>query len=66
MAEQGHVLFVAKPTGYELVARDGEPPSVGQLVELDGQEGRWIVSRVAPSPLPVDRRPCAYLQEVPS
>jgi hypothetical protein len=64
--QQGHVLFVSKPTGYELVERQGEPPSVGSLVELDGQEGRWIVSRVSLSPLPQDRRRCAYLQETPS
>ena len=64
--QQGHVLFVSKPTGYELVERPGEPPSVGSLVELDGQEGRWLVSRVSLSPLPQDRRPCAYLQQTPS
>ncbi len=63
---QGYVLFVSKPTGYELVERSGEPPSVGSLVELDGQEGRWFVSRVSMSPLPQDRRPCAYLQPTPS
>jgi hypothetical protein len=60
----GHVLFVSKPTGYELVEREGEPPAVGSLVDLDGQ-GRWFVSRVSPSPLPQDRRPCAYLQPTP-
>jgi len=64
--QQGHVLFVSKPTGYELVEREGEPPELGSTVELDGQPGRWIVSRVSPSPLPQDRRPCAYLQETPS
>ena len=36
-AESGHCLFVSKPTGYELVDREGEPPSVGSVVELDGQ-----------------------------
>ncbi len=64
MAE-GHVVFVSKPTGYELVEREGEPPAVGSLVDLDGQ-GRWFVSRIGPSPLPQDRRPCAYLQQTPS
>lgn len=62
----GHVLFISKPTGYELVTREGEPPTVGSVVELDGQEGRWFVSRVSPSPLPQDRRRCAYLQELPN
>jgi hypothetical protein len=64
--QQEHLLFVSKPTGYELVERPGEPPAVGSLVELDGQEGRWLVSRISLSPLPQDRRRCAYLQPTPS
>jgi hypothetical protein len=64
--QQEHLLFVSKPTGYELVELPGEPPAVGALVELDGQEGRWLVSRVSLSPLPQDRRRCAYLQPTPS
>jgi hypothetical protein len=59
-AESGYCLFVSKPTGYELVDREGEPPSVGSVVELDGQ-GKWVVNRISQSPLPQDRRPCAYL-----
>jgi hypothetical protein len=58
MAE-GHLLFVWKPSGYELREQDGEPPAVGAEVEEDGQTMR--VSKVAPSPLPGDQRPCAYL-----
>jgi hypothetical protein len=65
MADQ-HLLFVSKPTGYELMARAGDPPEVGSTVELDGQEGRWFVSRISPSPMPHDKRPCAYLQQSPS
>jgi hypothetical protein len=64
MADQ-HLLFVSKPTGYELMAREGEPPAVGSNVELDGQDGSWIVSRISPSPMPGDKRPCAYLQQSP-
>jgi hypothetical protein len=56
----GHLLFVWKPSGYELREQDGEPPSVGSEVEQDGQTMR--VTKVAPSPLPGDERPCAYLQ----
>jgi hypothetical protein len=56
-----HLLFVTRPTGYELAERDGDPPAPGELVELDG-EGRFVVSKVAPSPLPDDERLCAYLQ----
>jgi hypothetical protein len=58
MAE-GHLLFVWKPSGYELREQDGEPPAIGAEVEEDGQTMR--VSKVAPSPLPGDQRPCAYL-----
>ena len=65
MADQ-HLLFVSKPTGYELMAREGDPPQVGSTVELDGQGGRWFVSRVSPSPMPMDKRPCAYLQQATS
>jgi hypothetical protein len=65
MADQTYFLFLSKPTGYELLDREGEPPSVGSIVELEGQ-GRWIVNRISPSPLPQDRRPCAYLLPTPS
>ena len=56
----GHLLFVWKPSGYELREQAGEPPAVGAEVEQDGQTMR--VTKVAPSPLPGDERPCAYLQ----
>jgi hypothetical protein len=56
-----HLLFITRPTGYQLTEREGEPPAPGDEVELDG-EGRFVVSKVAPSPLPDDDRPCAYLQ----
>ena len=59
-SEDAHCLFVSKPTGYELLVREGAPPAVGAMVELDGQ-GRWVVNRIGQSPLPQDRRPCAYL-----
>ena len=61
-AMAGYLLFVSKPSGYELRERDGEPPAVGAEVE-DG-ELRLRVSKIAPSPLPGDERPCAYLQPV--
>jgi hypothetical protein len=57
-----YVLFVSKPTGYELREREGEVPSVGAQVDED--EGRMIVTRVGPSPLPGDDRRCAYLQSL--
>jgi hypothetical protein len=60
MADATHLLFVWTPTGYRLEERDGEPPGVGDEVELDGRRER--VSKIGASPLPGDRRPCAYLQ----
>jgi hypothetical protein len=59
MAE-GYLLFIWKPSGYELRAEQGEPPEVGSEVETDGEKLR--VTKIAPSPLPNDPRPCAYLQ----
>lgn len=56
---QQHLLFVWKPSGYELVEQDGEAPSVGSSVEIEGKQLR--VTKLAPSPLPGDRRICAYL-----
>jgi hypothetical protein len=55
-----YLLFVWKPTGYELRERDGELPLLGSV--LDVEEGRMLVTRVGPSPLPGDDRRCAYLQ----
>ena len=57
-----HLRFVWKTTGYELRERDGEAPSVGQEVEED--DVRLFVTKVAPSPLPGDNRRCIYLQPV--
>jgi hypothetical protein len=55
-----HLRFVWKATGYELREREGEAPSVGDQVEEDDE--RLFVTKVAPSPLPGDTRRCAYLQ----
>lgn len=56
-----HLLFVWKPSGYELAERDGDPPGVGE--EVEHEERRLRVTKIAPSPLPGDSRPCAYLQQ---
>jgi hypothetical protein len=56
----GHLLFLWSPQGYALRERDGDPPDVGSTVE-DG-ERVLRVSKVGPSPLPGDRRPCAFTQ----
>jgi hypothetical protein len=55
-----HLLFVTKPTGYELVERDGDPPAPGEAVEIE--DASYTVTKVGPSPLPQDDRSCAYLQ----
>lgn len=60
MDADGWLLFVSKPTGYELRERDGSPPSVGEQVE-DG-DVRLVISKIGPSPLPGDQRPCAFTQ----
>lgn len=60
-AEGKHLLFVSKPSGYELLERDGQPPAPGSAVELD-EGSRFTVAKLGPSPLPDDERPCAYLQ----
>jgi len=54
-----HLLFIWSPAGYQLIARTGEPPAPGSVLEDD--ERRYRVTKVAPSPLPDDPRPCAYL-----
>jgi hypothetical protein len=55
-----YLLFVWKPSGYELHEAEGTVPGIGAEVEQDGKTLR--VSKVAPSPLPGDDRPCVYLQ----
>jgi len=55
-----YVLFVWKPSGWELREREGDPPAVGEEVEEDGVS--MTVTKLAPSPLPGDDRRCAYLQ----
>ena len=62
MADGKHLLFIWKASGYELREEDGEVPAVGAEVEADNE--RLRVTKVAPSPLPNDSRLCAYLQAV--
>ena len=57
----GHLLFVWKPSGYELREEGGDVPSLGTEVEQDGVPLR--VAKIAPSPLPGDKRQCAYLSK---
>ena len=60
-----HVLFISQASGYKLVPREGEVPELGSEVVLsDGTEKVYRVSKVGHSPLPGDRRRCAYLERV--
>ncbi len=54
-----HLLFRWSASGYTLEERPGDPPEVGAEVE-DG-DSRFRVTKIAPSPLPGDKRQCAYL-----
>lgn len=58
----GHLLFIWAPAGWELEQRDGSPPAVGDTFEAGGTT--LVVTAVGPSPLPGDRRRCAYTQPV--
>ena len=60
MADGNYLLFIWKPSGYELRETNGELPAVGS--EVDTDDGKLQVTKVAPSPLPNDPRPCVYLQ----
>lgn len=50
-----HLIFVGTPRGYELRELGGPAPAAGERVE------GLVVLKVAASPLPGDRRRCAYL-----
>jgi hypothetical protein len=48
------------PVGaYRLVTLDRAEVATGSALEVDGK--RYVVARIGPSPLPGDRRRCAYL-----
>ena len=53
-----HLLFVPTDEGYELVERDGPPPSVGEGFRFGDRA--WVVTKVGPSPLPFDERSCVF------
>lgn len=57
----GYLVFIWKPSGYELREETGTPPEVGAELDIDGG-GKLRVTKIAPSPLPNDARPCAYVQ----
>jgi hypothetical protein len=56
----GWLAFVSSPDGYRLLAQDGAPPDRGATIELELDS--FLVLRLGPSPLPGDRRRCAFLE----
>jgi hypothetical protein len=57
----GYVAFAPTSEGYRLVTVAGPAPEIGLTVELDGYEEPLRVTRIGASPIPLDERPCAYL-----
>jgi hypothetical protein len=59
MAEgNGYLLMVWSPAGYTLREMDGDLPSLGQELEDGGHT--LVVNKIGASPLPGDRRACAF------
>ncbi len=56
----GWIAFVSSPAGYRIVERDGPAPARGDARQLEGGSHRVLL--VGPSPLPGDRRRCAYVE----
>jgi DNA repair exonuclease SbcCD ATPase subunit len=60
-----HLLFLQLGRGYELLERDGRPPAPDAQLELaDFPESVFVVTSLGRSPLPNDRRSCAFAQPV--
>jgi hypothetical protein len=59
-----HLLFISTPHGYRLVERPGPPPAALEDVAVPEHGGSFRVTKQAPSPLPNDRRVCAYLEVI--
>jgi hypothetical protein len=58
---RAHLLFVPTGERYQLVGREGPAPTIGAEIALEGGR-RFVVSKLASSPLPADERRCAYLE----
>jgi chromosome segregation ATPase len=60
--EVTHVVFTPTAEGYRLVECSGEAPELGARVRISESDDELVVTRVGASPLPFDRRTCAYLE----
>jgi hypothetical protein len=54
----GWLLFVWSPGGYTLREMEGDTWPVGH--EFEDGERTLVVSKIGASPLPGDKRPCAF------
>ena len=57
-----HLVFRWSPTGYAIEVKPGDAPPAGGSIHIGAQ--RYLVTKVASSPLPRDTRACAYLLPV--
>ena len=62
-APTAFVAFAPTVKGYELVECDGPLPAPGDRIQVPGYKGTHVVTRVGASPLPLDPRTCAYLED---
>jgi hypothetical protein len=62
-AAHAHLLLVSTSHGYRLLERPGPAPAALEYVRVPEHEGLFRVAKLAPSPLPNDRRTCAYLEQ---
>jgi hypothetical protein len=57
----GHLVLVQSGNGYALIEREGRPPARDERLELaDFPDAVFVVTTVGRSPLPHDRRACAF------
>ena len=54
----GYLLMVWSPAGYTLRELDGDVPQPGHEFEEEGRT--LVINKIGASPLPGDKRLCAY------
>ena len=59
---EAFVAFAPTTEGYRLLVIAGGTPEIGQTIELSEHDSPLVVTRVGASPIPLDDRPCAYLE----
>jgi chromosome segregation ATPase len=57
-----YVAFVPTADGYRLVPVDGSAPQTGAVLQLEDHGQQLVVTRIGVSPIPLDERPCVYLE----